>query len=90
MPSAERKCTRTTDVSGDIYSRGATTDTRRGVADARDITQVAHSSIHEDANSNGASTDARISGANTNACGHSPGDTVPTIMSVSYLMTPRY
>ena len=88
MPSAERKCTRTTDVSGDIYSRRATADTRSGVAstDARDITQDAHSSIHEDANSNGASTDTRIGGANTNACGRSPGDTVPTIMSVSYLM----
>jgi len=94
MHAAERECTRTTDVCKDIHSGGAathsggaTTDACSCVpsADARDVVQDALSGIHEDANSIDASTDARISSANINACGCSPGDTDSTIMPVSHL-----
>ena len=54
-------------------------------ANARDVTKNDRSCIHEDADSDGASTDARICGANTNARGRSPGDTDCTIMPVSHL-----
>ena len=62
------------DVSEDACIGGVTTDARSGVAsaDARDVNQDARSGIHEEADSDGASTDARIGGANTSIMSTSP------------------